>query len=58
MTAAKTWVAVAGTLAMTLTSVFADNVIGFGEVGTFVTVALEAVATIAGVYSKRNRPKL
>lgn len=54
MRTAKAWLAAAGTVLMAVTAVLTDNVININEVGTLVTVAIEAALTIWAVYKVPN----
>lgn len=54
-TKAKAWVTAVFAVLMSLSAVFADNVVGVGEVGTFVTLLIESVAAVATVYKVPNK---
>jgi hypothetical protein len=54
MRAAKAWVAAIGTVVMALSAVLADDLINANEIGTLVTVGIEAALTILAVYRVPN----
>ena len=56
MTKAKAWTAAVVTVAMAVSSVIADDVIGAGETGTLVTLLIEAALGVAAVYRVPNKP--
>lgn len=54
MRAAKAWVAAIGTIVMALSAVLADDLINANEIGTLVTVGIEAALTVIAVYQVPN----
>jgi hypothetical protein len=55
MTAAKAWVAFAGTLVTGLTAALSDNVFDINDTAQVVITLVPAFATLYGVYQTRNR---
>lgn len=54
MRAAKAWIAAIGMVITSLTAILADNVFDANEVGTLVTVAIEAILLVIAVYKVPN----